>query len=106
MNETVYLVLYNILISLSTFLLTLFGYAFKSADTFTFDTFIRQNRARLATGAGLLILTSVLMEVSKEIDAVLLMLGFNTNASPVALGLAVGAAAIAAISKQKRLDGE
>jgi len=102
---TINLILYNIAISLGTFLVVLLGYAYKRADGFRFDFWVRQNWMRLATGGALLILLSVLMEVAEEVDIILNAIGFNTNASPVALGLAIAMMAVGGIATQKSLDG-
>jgi hypothetical protein len=100
MNEVVYTILYNVSISLASFLTFLLAYAFRRADGFNISVWLAENGMRLGLGGGLLILVSILMEVSQEFDAILSAIGFNTNASPVALGLAVGAVAVGSLRTQ------
>lgn len=102
--NTLSLIGYNIFISVAAFAVFLIAYAFRQAENFQIGIWIRQNGARLGMGSALLILISGLMEVSPEFDLILTAIGFNTNASPVALGLAVGAMAVGVMSASKRLD--
>ncbi len=104
MSQTAYLIFWNIFITLSAFTVSMLGYALNRVDRFQPKRFIRQNRNRLGVGFALLILLSILMEISADFDALLTAIGVNTNASPVVLGLAIGGVVVSGFRTQKRLD--
>lgn len=110
MNETVSLILYNILITELVFLTLLVFNALitvkKNEREFDITILWRQTKIAIGLGAFLLAAFSVLMEISPEFDVILTAIGFNTNATPVALALAITAIVVKTVGTQKRLDGE
>jgi hypothetical protein len=92
-------VLYNILVMWLTSTVILLAYAYRSNKA-EFDLFcwFVTNKNRFAVGALMIVALATLVVIEPDISAVLQVIGFSAEKTPIGLGVAVGAFLIAGIS--------
>ena len=90
---------FDILVMSLVALVVMLTYSIRSNKrNFVFGCWVRTNRNRFISGAVLIILLATLMNMSSDISALLQLLGVQTKATPVVIGLAVAGILISSVS--------
>lgn len=95
-------ILFNIFIVLTTASVVVLIYCLRqNKSDFDLFSFILTNKNRFLLGNLLGILISILIVISQDIELLLNSIGFDSQKTPVAIGLALGAVLIAGVSGNK-----
>lgn len=95
-------ILGDILIMSLVVVLAIAGYAFRKAVTYlSFRTWVMENLFRFALGEVLIIGLAILIHTTPEIVVVLRLIGFDVQASPIAIAIGIATALIVSVDAKK-----
>lgn len=99
MNEAFLKIGFNILVITIVVVLAMLTYSIRSNKAeFKFGCWLKSNRDRFLGGGILTVGLSTLMVISPDISALLQLLGFQSDKTPIALGLAIATILIGGVS--------
>lgn len=98
----IYTILFNIFVVLITASVAVLTYCIRSRKgEFDIISFFLTNKTRFIVGSLIGILVSILVVVSPDVEAILKLIGFDGNRTPVSIGLALSVILIAGVDGNK-----